>query len=59
MRQLMVFTIGCLMILGSCAPKISTSISKNYPPLDYREDVKVYGLKDEVPSNADEIGICL
>jgi hypothetical protein len=56
MKQILIFSICCLMIFNSCAPKISTSISKNYPPLDYREDVKVFGLQDPIPSSSEEIG---
>jgi len=56
MRQIIIFSIGCLLILNSCAPKISTKISKSYPPLDYREEVKVIGLQDPVPQSAEEIG---
>jgi len=39
--------------MTSCSPKISTSISKNYSALDYREDVVVLGLEDAVPENAE------
>jgi len=56
MKQIVIFSIGCLMIFNSCAPKISTSISKSYPPLDYRDDVKVFGLQDPIPSSSEEIG---
>lgn len=57
MRQIAIFSIGCLLILSSCAPKISTSISKNYSALDYREEVRVFGLQDPVPNNSEELGV--
>lgn len=57
MRQIAIFSIVCLLILSSCAPKISTSISKNYSALDYREEVRVFGLKDPVPNNSEELGV--
>jgi len=56
MKQIVIFSICCLMIFNSCAPKISTSISKNYPPLDYSKDVKVFGLQDPIPGSSEEIG---
>ncbi|MBN2613655.1 MAG: hypothetical protein JXB00_19015 [Bacteroidales bacterium] len=57
MKPLVLFSIGCLYILSSCAPKISSTVSKAYNPLDYREEVKVYGLQDPVPADAEELGI--
>lgn len=56
MRQLYLICTGCILILYACAPSVSTSISKHYPPLDYREEVKVIGLKEPMPANAEEIG---
>lgn len=49
--------LGTIFILNSCAPKVSTTISKSYPALDYREDVKVFGIQDSEPANAEELGI--
>jgi hypothetical protein len=45
------------MILDICSPMITTTIGKSYPPLDYREDVIVFGLRNPVPENAEELGI--
>jgi len=52
------FTFLMLIALAAtaCSPKISTNISKKYSALDYREDVVVLGIKDEVPENAERIG---
>ena len=47
---------GILILLASCSHKVTTSISKSYEPLDYREDVRVFGLNDPVPSHAEQIG---
>lgn len=52
-----VLMLGTIFILNSCAPKVSTTISKSYPALDYREDVKVFGIQDSEPANAEELGI--
>lgn len=40
----------------SCSPRISTSLSKSYPPLDYKQEVVVYGLDKPIPPNSEEIG---
>ncbi len=56
MNRIAYFSIGCLIVFSSCAPKISTSISKKYYPLDYREKVIVFGLQDSIPDNSEEIG---
>ncbi len=57
MRIISILLIGCIVFLGSCAPKISTTISKNYSALDYREEVQVLGLQDPVPKSSEELGI--
>lgn len=47
----------CLvLLLGSCAPIVTTKITKKYPTLDYREVVVVYGVNEETPSNSEVIG---
>ena len=45
-----------LLILSSCAPKISTNLNKNYKPLDYRQDVLVFGINSEIPDNTEVLG---
>ncbi|RNI23671.1 hypothetical protein EFB08_19290 [Rufibacter latericius] len=45
-----------LLCLVACAPKVSTQLAKNYTPLDYREEVRVFGLQDPVPQNAEILG---
>jgi hypothetical protein len=57
MKRNSFFLIGYILILSSCAPKISTTISKNYPVLDYRDEVRVLGLQDPVPTNSEELGV--
>ena len=46
----------CILVLASCAPRITTTISRSYQPLDYREEVIVLGLQDAVPAGAEELG---
>jgi hypothetical protein len=49
--------MGCLISLSACAPKISTTITKNYTALDYREDVWVFGVEDPVPDSSETLGV--
>jgi hypothetical protein len=57
MKPVMTFLIACALILNSCGPKISTSISKSYPTLDYREEVRVFGLHEQIPNKSEVLGI--
>ena len=57
MRHFSTLLFGCLLIFNSCAPKISTSISDNYPTLHYREEVRLFGLQDSIPASSKELGI--
>jgi hypothetical protein len=50
------FIISALMLFSSCHPKISTSISKSYPPLDYKQDVVVIGLDQSEPDSSEFLG---
>lgn len=43
-------------VISSCNPKISTSISKSYPALDYKKEVMVIGITESVPENSEVIG---
>lgn len=56
MKRILILSMGFIMILSSCAPKISTSISKRYEPVSPGEDIRVFGLKDAVPPNAEILG---
>lgn len=40
----------------SCSPKVTTSVIKKYEPIDYRTDVVVLGLNDQIPDEAEELG---
>jgi len=48
--------ISALIFFSSCNPKISTSISKSYPALDYKQEVVVFGLDQPEPDNAEVLG---
>src|SRR5665647_156074 len=45
-----------LLFLNSCNPKISTSLSKKYPPLDYKQAVLLIGLDQTEPDGAEVLG---
>lgn len=51
-----VILIAGLIIFSSCNPKISTSLSKSYPTLDYKQDVLVISLDQSEPENAEVLG---
>ncbi|HOS16888.1 MAG TPA: hypothetical protein PKX15_07770 [Bacteroidales bacterium] len=46
-----------LFITTACSPKITTTIVKNYPPIDYQEEVRILGLYDSIPADSEELGI--
>jgi len=48
--------ISVLILFSSCGPRISTSISRTYPPLDYRQEVVVIGLEQTEPDDAEILG---
>jgi len=48
--------ISALILFSSCNPKISTSISRTYPPLDYKQEVVVIGLSESEPDKAEVLG---
>ncbi len=51
-----IVTIVVLLIFSSCNPKISTTISRSYPPLDYKQEVRVIGLREREPDNCEFLG---
>jgi hypothetical protein len=57
MKQIAFLFMGCIMILFSCAPKVSTIISKSYSAQNKNEEVRIYGLQDPVPGNSEELGV--
>ncbi|MEI7503652.1 MAG: hypothetical protein WCJ61_10250 [Paludibacter sp.] len=57
MKKLVPITlISILFLLSSCAPKIITSITKNYAALDSTQEVKVIELTEEVPLQSELLG---
>ncbi|MEK6476553.1 hypothetical protein WJR50_03425 [Catalinimonas sp. 4WD22] len=54
LHWLMIITV--LMCFSSCNPKITTSISNAYSPLDYKQEVVVMGLDQAEPDGAENLG---
>ncbi len=48
--------ISILIAFSSCSPKVSTTLSKSYPPLDYKQEVIVFGLVEDAPSHSEVLG---
>jgi hypothetical protein len=48
--------IAVILTLVSCNPKIATTLSKSYPPLDYREEVEVIGPDGMEPDFCEFLG---
>ncbi|MGC3976814.1 MAG: hypothetical protein QM751_00365 [Paludibacteraceae bacterium] len=55
-KLLFILTVFALAMI-SCSPKITTTISKQYPALKFNDDVKVFVLQDPTPTNSEEIGV--
>ncbi len=45
-----------LIFISACSPKISTTLTKTYDALDYKQEVLVIGLAQVVPENTEVIG---
>jgi hypothetical protein len=48
--------IIAFLILSSCNPKISTSLMKSYPPIDYKQEIVVIGLYNAEPDSSETLG---
>jgi hypothetical protein len=52
----MLLIIGSVLFLASCSAKLTLSMQKTYPPLDYREEVRVFEMNEQTPPNAEKLG---
>ncbi|GHS85756.1 hypothetical protein FACS1894201_05840 [Bacteroidia bacterium] len=48
--------IGSALLLTSCAAKVTSSIQKTYAPLDYKQEVIVFGIEEQMPPEAEKLG---
>ncbi|MGQ1891794.1 hypothetical protein ACT29H_15240 [Thermophagus sp. OGC60D27] len=55
-KSYVLLIISALILFSSCNPKISTSISRSYPPIDYKQDILVIGLDQSEPDNSEVLG---
>ena len=45
-----------LIVLSSCYPKVTTSLKKTYPALDYKQEIAIIGLNEAEPDNFEFLG---
>jgi hypothetical protein len=57
MKKINLFILGIIFLFDSCSLMITTHLNKSYPPLDNKEFVKVFDLRDSVPGKSEELGI--
>jgi len=50
------FILGIFLFVTACSPKVSKTITKNYAPLDYTEEVLVLDLQAPIPNGAENLG---
>jgi len=55
LRHLVLLVILPLLFC-SCGPKVLVTIQKKYPTTDYRQNIEVLGLGDNIPENSEKIG---
>ncbi|MEN8204037.1 MAG: hypothetical protein ABFS28_15675 [Bacteroidota bacterium] len=51
-----VLLISIAITFASCSPTVTTSLSQNYPPLDYDQEVMVFHLDQNQPKQAVVLG---
>jgi hypothetical protein len=54
MKQVLLGIVAVTMV--ACAPKVRTTLAKTYPTLDFKQEVTVIGISEEVPQDAIVIG---
>ena len=56
MKKNLFFLAGIILLFTSCSPKLTSTIIKSYPPLQYQEEVKVFGINVPPPPSAEKLG---
>ncbi|MDR0566747.1 MAG: hypothetical protein LBG47_06900 [Prevotellaceae bacterium] len=56
MNKNIFLVIGSALFLTSCAAKLTSSMQKTYPPLDYTQKVRVFEVDEQAPPNAEKLG---
>ena len=48
--------VTILIFLSSCNPKVTTSLMKSYPPIDYKQEIIVIGVNNVEPDSFEILG---
>jgi len=56
MKNKLLLITGIILFLTSCSPKLTSTMLKTYPPLQYQEEVRVFEINEPAPSNAEKLG---
>jgi hypothetical protein len=56
LKDKLAWTIGIILFLTSCSPKLTSTMLKSYPPLNYQKEVRVFTINEPVPSSAERLG---
>jgi hypothetical protein len=56
MKNKFFLILGSILLLTSCSARLTSSLQKTYAPLDYREEVRVFEIGEEIPPNAEKLG---
>ena len=56
MKKSLFLITGIILLLTSCGPKLTSTIVKRYPALQYQEEVRVFGINVPPPPNAEKLG---
>ena len=55
-RKICVIVFISIFIFFACNPKVSTNITKNYNPIDYKKDIVVFGINEQIPEKTEILG---
>ncbi len=56
MKIKLLLFVGSILFLFSCSAKLTSNVHKTYPPIDYRQEIRIFGLEEETPPNAEILG---
>ena len=48
--------LASILLLNSCAAKLTSSMQKTYAPLDYKQEVRVFEIEEQTPPDAEKLG---
>ena len=56
MKKNLFLLAGIILLFTSCSPKLTSTIVKRYPALQYQEEVRVFGINVPPPPSAEKLG---